>query len=217
MQQPAINWDLRGDVYIDGATKLYLAFLLLLVIWSLIATLRFWWLTSGNDYEAKLSNLWAALAGDDLEEVRTLSFGIATHLPEAGLSLWASLKAEDPKETYIQSFAAAHVNFQYRISQLQSISRSLMRLIVLTVIVTSGWFFRQASLSLRGIELSKLVAISALSGGLRDMASYVSVAAVLVALTYILRWWMVARLERRRRAWERFAGMLETITIPHGE
>jgi hypothetical protein len=218
MQDSAPTWDPRYiDSSIDDATRIYLVFLLVVVIWSVVASVRFWWMTSAfrSDSKAKLPRLWSSFKQNDLEEVRRLSSRISQRLPEFGLSVWSNLKVEDSRLAYIESFSAAQVHFQYAVSRLQITSENLLRLVVLTLIFASGWFFNHVSMVLNGIAANKTTGISFLSGALGEIAGMVSFTAFLLVFVCVVRWWMVAHVERRKREWERFAGMLQTM-MPHG-
>jgi hypothetical protein len=216
MQESTTTWDLRTvDYTFDGVTRVYVFFLLVVVIWSIVTSVRFWWMTSAlfGDSGVNLSRLWDSFAQNDLEEVHRLSSKIAKRLPEYGLSAWSNLKAEDSKSAYIECFSVAQVHFQSAVSRLQATSQNLFRLIVLTLIFACGWFFNHIFLVLKGVEASKAIGISALSGGLGEIAGLVSFTAFLLAFVYVVRWWMIARLERRKREWKRFAGMLQTVNM----
>ena len=146
MQEQATTWDLRGiDYSIDAATRMYAMFLLLMVIWSLVSSVKFWWLTSSfrSESQARLSGLWGSLTENDLNEVRKRSSSIAERLPESGLRVWSGLKPEDPKAAYVENFPAANTEFAYRISCLRGIGQNLLRLTILALIATGGWLCSQ--------------------------------------------------------------------------
>lgn len=206
------------DFWYDIPTHLLFLVWLIAAIWSVASGIQFWWLTSTlrGSSKAKLSRLWESLTVGDLNEARRLSSKIAKRLPESGLSAWSSLKTEDPME-FVETFSAADVDFHFKLSRLRGIGRNILRLMVLVLIATGSWLFDQASKILRGVELSKTVGISALAGALNEQASFVSVSLCIVALMYILRWNLMATLDRRRCAWDRFAGMLRTLPARHGK
>jgi hypothetical protein len=195
---------------------MYVVFLLVVAVWSVVASVRFWWKTSAfrSDSKANLTRFWSSFKQNDLEEVRRLSSEIPKRLPEYGLSVWSQLKAEDPIPAYIESFSAAQVHFQYAVSRLQATSKSLFRLIVVTLIFASGWFFNHVSMVLNEIAANKTTGISVLSGALGGTAGVVSCTAFLLVFVYVVRWWAIVRVERRKREWERFAGMLQTMNMP---
>jgi hypothetical protein len=128
MQEQATTWDLRSiDYSIDGATRLYVVFLLLFVIWSVVASVKFWWLTStfGSESKARLSDLWICVVKNDLDEVRRRSSRIAKRLPESGLTVSSSLKPEDARAHYVEAFSAANIEFVCRISCLRATSHNV--------------------------------------------------------------------------------------------
>jgi len=215
MQDSATTWDLRNvDYTIDGATQIYLLFLLVVAIWSVIASVRFWWMTSAFRSESRvnLSRCWSSFMQNDFDEVRRLSSNIPARLPEYGISAWSRLNAQDPKSAYIESFSAAQAHFQYAVSKLGATSRNLYRLMMLTLILTASWLFDHVFVALKGIVANKSTGIFALAGALAQIAAMVSSGVFLVALLYVLRWWMTARIDRRNREWERFAGLLQSLS-----
>lgn len=117
MQESSTSWDLRTiDYTIDSATKTYVFFLLVVVIWSVVTSVRFWWTTTAfrGDSRVNLSKLWASFAKNDLEEVRRLSSKIAKRLPEFGLSAWSSLKAEFSNQPTSNAFQSLGFIFNTR-------------------------------------------------------------------------------------------------------
>jgi hypothetical protein len=211
--QTSPSWDLRGvDYYVDGANRLYVLTLFFSVIWSLLAFLRFCWHT--RPFQVSVGKTLRKLQDCLSEETFVELAKAAAQIPAAhllrGFRPWSTLSVEQLSSHSLILFRAAGVEFRYIVAKLRSTSQNLRRLSGFVLIFSAIWLSHQLSGIALRVELTKRAGLSALSGALAELFSFLTVGWSVLAFVYLARWWMNSRLDYIEGEWGRFSARIET-------
>ena len=210
--QEAVTWSLEVDRFIPLSTKLFVYFLALSCLWGVVCLVKSAWITSRwpSTKRGKLIELQQTLEAGDRESAATLTSKLPKKSPESGLAEFdAQISSAHLHILSLQS----DLTFRHALAPLLAAATHLKNFTILLLLTSAAWTAYQVTNIFQFISANKIMAISAVFGGLREATALLCVGLVIAVAFHLIRWRLTSLLTRRQNLWDSIKSHLEMIAI----